>query len=485
MTKRKKIKGRKGKKSGRSRTPASSTPKRTIRLLVAGIMLCVAIGASYYVWTLENEPGKESKKVELPVSSKEQPLPKPAASTLTTEQDFTQLKQEEMELAQQVLKDFPNSDDSYVLMGDLYSRHANSAEAFKFWERSLEINPNRFDVYRNMGQSALQTEEFDQAVKFGRKALEIQPNAPGVHSNIAKALMDSGKYTEAITELQEEIKLSPTSALAHFQLAEAYLQQKEYDKAKKYYEETIKLQPNHSHAYHGLITVCARLKEVDKAQEYRATFKKLRSKQLYAYMGRQWDSIADLESLRQGVVRTYLDAERIYRDSSNTAKAEELLNRASGLDPNNTRCLERLASLYFTTNRAAKALECFEKIARVDPNNPISYLNIGQIATRLKMFEKAERALRKTVALAPNDPVGYRELARFYLRTNTNVAQAYSLAQKAITLDKNAETYFLLGWAADVNGDRAGALQAMEQAIQLEPNNQQYRNIYERIRARN
>jgi Flp pilus assembly protein TadD len=87
--------------------------------------------------------------------------------------------------------------------------------------------------------------------------------------------------------------------------------------------------------------------------------------------------------------------------------------------------------------------------------------------------------------LAPNDPVGYCELARFYLRTNTNVAQAHGLAKKAITLQTNAETYFLLGWAADVNGDRAGAMKAMEQAIKLEPDNQQYRNIYDRIRARN
>lgn len=484
MGKYKKIKGRKAKKSGRSQRPVSSTSKRTVGLFIAGIILCTAIGAFYYARAL-NKPAKELEKAEEPTSSKEQLLPESAAPPDTPEEEFTLLKQKEMELARQILRDFPNSDESYVLMGDLYSRHAKTEEALQFWEKSLEINPNRFDVYRSMGQTALITEEFDKAVEFGRKALEIQPNAPGVRCNIAKALMDSGKYPEAITELEEEIKLSPNSVMALFQLAEAYLQQKEYDKAKKYYEETIKLQPNHSHAYHGLITVCARLKQVDKAQEYRAAFKNIRSTQSYAYMGRQWDTLADLDSLRKGVARTYLDAERIYRDNGNTAKAEELLSIASGLDPNNTRCLERLASLYFTTNRAAKALECFEKIARVDPNNPISYLNIGQIATRLKMFEKAEQAFRKTVDLVPDDPVGYRELARFYLRTNTNPAQAYGLAKKAIALQQNADTYFLLGWAADVNGDRAAALQAMEQALQLEPDNQQYRKIYERIRAGN
>jgi cytochrome c-type biogenesis protein CcmH/NrfG len=101
------------------------------------------------------------------------------------------------------------------------------------------------------------------------------------------------------------------------------------------------------------------------------------------------------------------------------------------------------------------------------------------------LFEKAEQAFRQTIALAPNNPAGYRELARFYLRTNTNLAQAHALAKKAIALKENAETYFLLGWAADVNGDRAGALQAMEQAIRLQPGNQKYRQIYERIKTRN
>jgi len=484
MKKSKKIKGRKRQKSGRSRTPVSSGQKGTVRLIVPGLILCVAIGAFYYVWTL-NKAGKEpEKKVMLPVSSKEQPLPEHAASTITTEEEFSLLKQEEMELAQQILKDYPDSEDSYVLMGDLRARHGESAEAVKFWEKSLEINPKCFDAWRNMGSIALEKGQFDQALKFLRKALEIRPHA-ALRSDIAKALMDSGKYVEAITELQQEIKIFPSSFTAHFQLAEAYLQQKEYDKAKKYYEETIKLNPNHSHAYHGLVTVCARLKQRDKAQEYRATFKKLRSKQSYAYMGRRWDTIADLESLRKGVVRTYLDAERLYLNSGNTAKAEELLNRASGLDPNDTRCLERLGALYYKTNRALKALGCFEKIARIDPNNPISYLNIGQVATRLKMFEKAERAFRRTVALAPNNPAGYRELARFYLRTNTNLTQALGLAQKAITLEKNAETYFLLGWAADVNGDRPSALQAMEQAVKLQPKNQKYRQIYERIKKKN
>ena len=41
------------------------------------------------------------------------------------------------------------------------------------------------------------------------------------------------------------------------------------------------------------------------------------------------------------------------------------------------------------------------------------------------------------------------------------------------------------GTSVTISGDRAGALQAMEQAIKLQPNNRKYRQIYERIRKKN
>jgi tetratricopeptide (TPR) repeat protein len=478
----KEIKGQKRKTSARPHAPASTASRRTP--LVVGLILCSIIVGFYYVRVLTTAKEK-SQEAESPVNSTEPPLHEPVPPTLTVEQEFAKLKEEEMDVANEVMRDFPDSGDSYVLMGDLYARHRNSAEAMKFWEKSVKINPRRYDVYRDMGTIAQQREEFDKAVVFGRKALEIKPDAPGVRSNIARALMDSGKYAEAITELEEEIKLSARSIQAHFQLAEAYLQQKQYDKAKEYYEKTIELEPSHSHAYHGLITIYVRLKQRDKAREYQAIFKKLKTNDLDTYMGRQWDTLTDLASLRESVVRTYLDAERLYRTKGDTEKVEELLIRACELEPTNILCLERLGSLYFVTNRAADALKHFEKIRQIDPNNLFCYLNIGQVSMRLRLFDKAETAFRKAITLAPKASIGYRELARLYLRANTNLPQAQKLAQKALALEKTADNYFIWGWACDVNGDRTGALEAMEQAVELEPENQKYRQVHERIKSKN
>ena len=481
MEKHKKTKGRKRKTSARLRTPTPSAPKRAPSLLIFGLS-AGAIVVSVLLWCLFSSLSDRPQETEQSSGSIK---PQTAPIELTHEKEDAALKKEEEELARQVMREFPESDGTYMLMGNLHARHGNSTEAVKFWQKSLEINPKNFGACQNMGRVALENEKFDQAVELFRKALEIRPNAKDLRSNIAEALMDSGRYAEAITELEQEIKIFPLSLISRFQLAEAYKQQKEYDKAIEHYEQTIRLAPEYSHAYYGLAMVYTRMGQRDKAREYLAVFRELVNKADSSYSERHVDSREYLVRLRASVVKTYLDAEQLYRDSGNTAKAEELLNRASGLDQNNTRCLERLASLYYTTNRAAKALECFEKIARIDPNNPIYYLNIGQVASQLKMFEKAERAFVKTITLAPNDAAGYRELARFYLLTNTNLVRAHGLAKRALTLEKNAKTYFLLGWAADMNGDRAGALQAMEQAIELQPTNQKYRQMYERIKKRN
>jgi len=370
-------------------------------------------------------------------------------------------------------------------MGNLYRRHGNSAEAIKFWERSLKINPKRADVYWKMGKLAQETGESEKAITLWRKALEIKPDMPGVRSDIASSLIELGRYSEAIIELEEEGKISRASRLTCFLFAQAYLQQNEYDKARQYYEATIKLEPDFTHAYYGLYRVCMKLKQWDKAREYEAIFKKLKAKERNIYLGRDQDTFADLASLKRGVARTYLEAERLYRAKGDIQETERLLLRASELEPANTQCRERLASLYYMYSRFPEALYQFEKISQIDPNDPFCYLNIGQVSSRLKLMDKAEKAYRKVIELSPQQSAGYRELARLYLRTNKKLPEARKLAEKAVTLEKLAENYYVFAWAAGVNGDSASALQAIGQAMELEPANLKYRQIYERIKAGN
>jgi tetratricopeptide (TPR) repeat protein len=402
---------------------------------------------------------------------------------LAAEQQTATLKKEEMELAQALIRQFPQSEDPIVLMGNVQWRHGNAAEALKFWQEALQINPRRPDVYKAMGWFAMGKENYEEAIINWRKALQADPQMPGVHNSIARALMGLGRHAEAIEELRKDIKISPHSSSSYFLLGQGYSQQKEYEKAKANYEKAISFEPDLTNAYYGLFTACARLNQHEKAQEYLAVFKKLKAEDMKVLKDRN-DAYNDLIDMRQGAAETYMFAAKMYQGRGDTQKCEQLLKRAAALDPNNTVYLMELASLYGTSSRFSDALAMHKKISELEPNNPVCHLNIGGFSARLKQFADAETAFTKAIALVPENSAGYRSLAQLYLETGTKLPQARDLVQKAVALEPIAANYFVLSWACDRNADTDSALSAIKKALELDPDNPRYQQMYELIRKR-
>jgi tetratricopeptide (TPR) repeat protein len=100
------------------------------------------------------------------------------------------------------------------------------------------------------------------------------------------------------------------------------------------------------------------------------------------------------------------------------------------------------------------------------------------------MFDDAEEAFRKVIKLAPEESSGYCELAWLYLNTKKSFDQARKLAEKALKLETTAANYYLLTCACEMTGDRTNALKSIEQAIQLDPDNVEYKQTYQWIKNR-
>ena len=409
-----------------------------------------------------------------------------AYSELPIEQQVTALKKEETELLQSVMKDFTNDVTAMEQMGNFFSRHGQRNEAVAFWQKCLAIDPMYFNAHRGLGIVALDKGEYEQAFEHYRTAAQIRPGAEGLHVKMGEALVGLGRYDEAIRELKEEIRISPSSATAHFLLGQAYLKQKLYENAQSHYEKALELNPDYANACYGLARVFVGLKQPDKAKEYQEKFRMFRAEESQnTYDDRDMRSVDYLASARTSVVRALLDAEKLYRGGKDYSRCEALIQRAIAIDPNSPDCFERLGLLYSITNRFAEAVRQFERMSVIQPDNPRCYLNIGIISIRLNRFGQAERAYQKVIEVAPQESVGYRKLAQLYLNTNTKLPEARGFAQKAVDLDASAESFFVLGWACDVNGDRAEAAKAIERAIRLDPSNVKYRQVYERIRGKN
>jgi len=466
----------------KSKSPSS--PSKWILIFSA-----IAIVGTAAIWgakSLFRSPLDTQKKPTAPPTKPVGHSPLPQKST--AEIESADLKKEEAKLVQEVSRDFPNNEDALKLAGDFHSRHGRRTEAVKFWHQCLDINPRRSDVHRNLGIAAVDTGEFDEAIEHFSKAIEINTKAEGIHDKMGQALFEVGRYDEAVKELEEARLISPRSVMVHFLLGQANLKLKQYEKARVHYHQALEIDPGYENAYYGLARAYAALKQQEKAREYQSKFRKLEG--LRAKEDRILSTGAnlytrDLTALRRAVAQTHLDAEKLYLARRDIRKTEETLKKAIEIDPNNCLCYERLGALYNMTNRPEEAVRQFQRISEIEPTNIYSYLNTGRILIQLKKHDAAKAAYARVIQIAPEQAVGYRELARLYLMTNTNLAEAGKLAQKAVNLEPSADSFFVLAWALYLNGDRTGASKAIQEALKLEPNNSKYKQIYELIKGKN
>lgn len=476
------VKRRKQKKHippAKPKTPGQSWGKW---VLLFGAIACLALIFGIYYF-----PKSGDKAIDEPrTPSLKRREPSTVQPKLTPQQETAVLKQEETELVQMVLKDFPDTEGALELAGNFHSRHGRRAEAADFWQRCLDKDPRRVSVYRSLATVAIDSSEFEEAIVHLRKVIVIHPEAPGIHEKTAHALVELGRFGEAIEELEKEIRISPQSPVAHFLLGEAYLKQKDHKKAQSHYEKALELSPGYANACYGLARTFSKLKQPAKAKEYYAKFAELRAEENQSvYKDRETIALADLASTRASTALALLNAEQLYRVRNDFARCEALLKRAAELDPENPKCFEKLGSLYNMTGRLPEALRQLERMSQIDPSNLYCYLNIGKISTKLKQYQRAERAYLNAISAAPNQSLGYQGLARLYLTTRDELARARQLAEKAVAMEQSAENFFILSWAFDVNGDRDQAAKAIKQALGLEPNNAKYRQINERIKNTN
>lgn len=467
---------------GNSQTIFLSKPGNAFRVLVILVIIYAVISGISPIRLLPCS-NAQPMRIEEPPNKVEGPVQLPVNEPLRTEQDVAALKKEEIGLLEELRRNFPNSYEALTITGNLYDRHGDVIGAQKFWDESLKINSKQASVYKSIGWLYMKKGEFEDAITQFRKALEVDPKMPEVYSNIGHALMMSGRPKEAIIDLKKELLVSPGSDFANFLLGQAHLQLKEYQKAQQYYETVIRINPQYTNAYYGLSTTCAKLGNRDKAKEYSEKFTALKADNRKNLKGRKIEYDDFIETQKSAAI-TFINAGRIYRENGNRAKAEELLLRATGLDPENIVSFLELAKLYQESNQPSKTLQMYKKISEIQPDSSLPYLVIGMLSAQLKQYDESEKAFLRLIKLEPNQTDGYRELARVYLKTNKNLPQARYLAEQAVALKASAANYFILSWACYSNKDIPKALISIQQALKLDPGNKQYLLLYKHIQQR-
>ena len=147
--------------SGPSQTSIVAYPRVAKRALIILVAVYIAINGLFQIRTSLLAKAIPQQTLS---NSKTLRASPPVDSELTPEQRIATLKKEELELAESVMSDFPNSTNAIMLMGNVLERHGDAVEAVKFMRKVLELDPKRPDVYKSIGWFEMQKGQYEQAM---------------------------------------------------------------------------------------------------------------------------------------------------------------------------------------------------------------------------------------------------------------------------------------------------------------------------------
>lgn len=385
-------------------------------------------------------------------------------------------REEAIRVAEQLTAAFPDDPNAYSVMAMAYHRFGKMTESVKWLEKCLQLDPNFSDAFHGLGSVALKKGDYTRAAALLRKALQADPNLPGARDQLAEALLASGRFEEAIAVLSEDLDEASSSPERYARLGAAYLQCDQFENAKRSYEQAIEIDSTYTDAYYGLAQACEKLNQHDVSREALEEFRKRRGRDHRDRVGRA-NKFHDLGYLYQAVADVYTAAAMVYYRHGAPEQAESHWNKAADYDPTDPVCRRQLLTLYQQKGDTESMLPVLEDLATIDPQDAATQLDLGVVNLQLKHVEAAEDAFTNVKRLLPERSEGYLALARLYLLTDQKSAEAQTLMKTVVDLERTPSNCALLSAACRKNGDLVGAKSAIEQAIQLDPGNQEYKQI--------
>ncbi len=456
------------------RSSEASTPQRGklwIVVWAAAIVLGIAV-ASILLW--KPWAGFPGQRAGEPRSARDAAL----------QAELAAIRQEGLAVAEELVARFPRSPDAICTHGLILARYGDRRQAVRSWRRCLALAPGHVDACFSLGEDAFQAGRYQEAVDWFQQALDSDPMQADVLLSLGKAFDKLGHNEQAATAYQRHVQLAPQSVEGWFHLGQAYLRMGRYREAKQAHETAIRIDPDCKLAYYGLANACERLGHKGDATKYRREFARRESKDRAPVQGRRRHRYDDRAALRESLAYTHLAAGRVYAAHGDFQQAAAHWRRTLEIAPRHTEARSALVSLYEQQGQLDQAAELLREACRLEPKSASNWLQLGGLEVRRLHLDDAENAFSRAAELAPDTPEPFVALAQLCIHENRDPQRAKKAAQTAVRLAPIAANYFLLATVCDRTGDMPGALTAIRRAMELEPGNPLFRDVFNQVFAK-
>jgi len=447
--------------------------------------LAVVVAVWYRPWSHANRAAHQAGPVDStpPLAAGEPPLAAAAVLRLSSELPETveQFNDETLAVGRLLVDTLTNRPEAYAQLAFAQLQVGQEREALKSWREALSRDGNFADAHLGIGVILEEQGENEQAIASYRKAIELNPDEEHAYRELAEVLLRVGKASEALEVARECARRFPTVCEHHFWVGQAYLELGDYERALQAHEEAIRIDPDFALSYFPLARACARLGRNDEAARYQEKFAELRKSEMEADSDRS-RNYDDPMTQRYRLVKRHALAGTLHLQFGDLRLAEAHWLRAAAIGPLDTATRKALVSLYQQQNRPGAELQFLDQLIPLEPDNLEHPLRKGRLLIEMHSWPEAETLLTGLAEKHPESADAHLLLAEMYLRKGSNESAAF-YAEKAVSLAASSKGFLVLAAAQESCGDRAGALEALNQAISLDPTNEQIRRTYEQLLA--
>lgn len=254
-------------------------------------------------------------------------------------------------------------DGSVLLVncGNIYANNKQFDEAFKRYQRSIEIRYNNVLAHHNLGLIYLIRGNLDSAeIKF-KDGLKVDSLSPDGYFQLANVYQQENRIPEAIARLERLQTIIPD-----YRGSKAII-----DNLKSGANDSPQLIPRSD--MNGKVDA-GKVKELEK-----------RSYDFYQ-QGKYNDAIKDINEMMKinpfGKSGYLNNIALCYEGLGDNDKAKDYYMQAVKLDTNNINALSGLAGNYLKTGDKKKAVEFYNKILKINPNDRNSRRKIDSLKAK-------------------------------------------------------------------------------------------------------
>jgi tetratricopeptide (TPR) repeat protein len=346
----------------------------------------------------------------------------------------------------------PNRAEAHYRLGIAFLDGGDVFNAFRAFHRATELNPKYVPAQVKLSELLNLTQKNDLLQDAGTRlsnVLRDSPNDEEAMDAMAINEFESGKPEDAARRLEESLTKFPARLRSSVSLARLLLAQKNYKGAEEALQEAVAAAPDSSPARLALGQLYIVLQQDEKAEPEIAKAVQLDSKnsaalltlaQLQIHAKRLDQAEASLKelsalvhndpanrSLRSGLIRLYLDANRP-RD------AEKVVSDALQRNPKDLDALLERSRLYLKNGKPRQAEQDLDEVLHLQSSSA-AHFELARVYAAEGVANRERQELNEALRLDPHSLAARIALARSFVlakqpKTALDLINAAPAAQK-------------------------------------------------------